>query len=88
MMTGLEAYDALKNATSELPHGSEFTVHTLDALDLCKLTPPDLQSRGYSQEVAERVSTDLWEASLDELGNSMGLQLSKAPQAARLLNDA
>ena len=83
-MTGLEAYDSLKAATANLPCGSSFAVHTLDSLDLGKLTVSDLKARSYDQAIAERVSADLLNGSLDELGRSMGLALKKDPKADRL----
>lgn len=83
-MSGLQAYDALKAATRDLPRGSEFVVNTLDGLDLQKLTVSDLESRDYATSVAERVSSDLLSGSLEQLGKSMGLRLRSDPNAPRL----
>ena len=82
-MTGLKAYDALKAATASLPQNSEFAVHPVDALDLQKLLVSDLESRDYDHSVAEKVSGDLLEGNLTELGSSMGLQLTKDSSAPR-----
>ncbi len=87
IMTGLEAYDALKKATSKLEAGSAFLVHPLDAIDLQKLWVPDLTSRGFDRKKAERVSSDLLACSLDELGRYMGLKLTEDQQASRLVSD-
>ena len=81
-MNGLQAYDALKATTQHLPHGNEFAVNTLDALDLQKLTVSDLESRGFDTVTAERVSNDLLMGSLKELGKSMGLSLLSDPDAS------
>ena len=43
MATGLEMYDALKDATADLVIGSEFTINTIDSYDLCTLTVSDLE---------------------------------------------
>lgn len=84
-MTGAEAFDALKRATNGLPIGSVFAVHPLDVIDLQKLKVSDLESRGYDRETAKRVSSDLLNGSLNELGRSMGLKLRKDQRASRLV---
>lgn len=86
MATGLEAYDALKAATSHLPAGSAWAVNTEDILDLRKLTPEDLVSRGYAPEIAEEVSRALSKRNqgLNSLATSMGLHLTLSPIAQRL----
>ncbi len=82
-MTGLQAYDALKAATASLPQNIEFAVHPVDALDLQKLSISDLESRDYDHSVAEKVSGDLLDGNLTELGQSMGLRLTKDSSASR-----
>src|SRR6266404_675841 len=53
-ITGLEMYDALKAAIN----GSEsFEINSIDVKDLGKLTPSDLESRGFSDDNAETVSS-------------------------------
>jgi len=83
--TGLEMYDALREATREVPAGSEFTVNAVKAYDLCKLKPSDLVSRGYDEKIAEEVSSALLEGNYDPLAKSMGFRLSVSNDAPRLL---
>ena len=85
MATGLEAYDALKAATANLPDGSSFVIHGDDAKDLGKLTISDLISRDYPESRAELVSSTLREDNLDELGKSMLLELSVSYDAPALI---
>lgn len=85
MATGLDMYDALRNATRKLPAGSKFAVNAVEAYALRKLKPSDLVSRGYEQKTAEVVSSALLNGDYGPLGKSMGLQLSPNPDAARLL---
>jgi hypothetical protein len=85
MPTGLEIYDALRNATRSLPAGSEFTLNAVEAYDLRKLRPSDLTSRGYDERIAEEVSSALSSGDYGPLGKSMGLRLSASHDALRLL---
>ena len=85
VVAGLEAYDALKKATSELQVGSAFPVHPLDAFDLQKLTVFALESRGFGRKIAERVNSDLLAGSLHELARAMGLKLTRDEQASRFV---
>ncbi|MCS6908517.1 MAG: hypothetical protein RML93_11645 [Anaerolineales bacterium] len=59
MASGLGMYDALRNATRELPAGSEFALNAAEAYDLSKLIPSDLRSRDYDGKTADEVSSAL-----------------------------
>jgi len=85
MATGLEMYDALKDATSHLEVGSEFTINAIDSYDLCKLTVSDLESRGYDRKVAEEVSGALLQNDFEPFGRSLGLTIHISPDAPRLI---
>lgn len=85
MASGLEVFDALKNATSHLPAGSVFVLQRLDAHDLRKLKPSDLVSRGYDERVAERVSSALMQNNIGPLSDSLGLHLATSPIALQVL---
>jgi hypothetical protein len=87
MVTGLEMYDALRNATSTLPVGSECSVHAVEAYDLRKLKPSDLASRGYDEKIAKEVSSALLKGDYGPLGKSMGLRLSASHDAPRLFTE-
>ena len=76
MVTGLQAYDALKQRTAAHGIGSNVSVLRADALDLRKLTVNDLLARDYDQVVAEQVVDDMVRNdSIARLGKSMGLIL-------------
>lgn len=85
MASGLEMFQALRARTKDLSTGSTFLVNIFDKLDLCKLTPEDLRSVGFSQSVAEQVSANLMNQSLDALGNALGLKLVVDKNALNLI---
>jgi hypothetical protein len=72
MATALNAFDALHEATKELEDGTEYEISLMQFIDLQKLKPSDLMRRGFSQQIAERVSADLREGNLLEIGSAMG----------------
>jgi len=83
--SGLEIYDALKSATTNLAAGEEFVLNTIDSHDLCKLTSSDLVSRGYDETIAEDVSGALFRHDLEPFGRSIGLALKVSSDAPRLV---
>ncbi len=85
MATGIEMYDALRKATRTLPKGSEFTVNIVESYDLGKLKPSDLISRGYSERIANEVSSALFIRDYGPLGSRMGLRLAISNDAPPLL---
>jgi hypothetical protein len=88
MAAALEAFDELKAALKKHPQGSSFELNFLDMLDLAKLRPTDLMSRGYDQKTAQKVSTALLEHdehSVGPLGESLGVQLKVSHDAKPLL---
>lgn len=81
-MSGLEAYNAVKRATADLPIGSEIRIHPSNFWDLVKLTPGDLLQGGYGPKTAAWASPKLRNPDISSLGWSMGLRLiidRKAP---------
>lgn len=82
IITGLEAYDALKLATNNLPIGSIFSINKRD---LQEFTPKDIPSRGFDRFIADKASSDLLIGScLAELSDSIGIQLAVSGQAPML----
>ncbi|MBI2826583.1 MAG: hypothetical protein HYX69_18070 [Planctomycetia bacterium] len=55
-----------------------------DKLDLCKLTAPDLISRGFDESVAKRVSADLLRGNVEQLSDAIGIEL-RVERVARWL---
>lgn len=84
MATGIEMYRAVKNATRDLRTGSDFAIHPVDLTDLFKLTPVDLVTLGYGQDIAEEVSGALFRGEFDLLGVTMGVRFIRTFEAERL----
>ncbi len=83
-MDGPDAYEALIRATSELSSGSSFSISLCDVIDLQKLKVSELEERGVARKTAERISSDLLQGRLDELGKHLGLKLTKKRDVSRL----
>ena len=85
MASGIEMYRALKQATAELPDGSEFSINPSDRCDLSTLTQVDLTSLGLNPDIAHAVEQDLLHGSVNELGKAMGLRLRVVRHARNLI---
>jgi hypothetical protein len=74
MATGLETYDAVRQAMlNRCGTNRNFAISRLDAFDLLKLTSQDLSSRGYGDAVADEVSDALCNRNLDKLAATIGI---------------
>jgi len=85
MATGLQTYDALKDATADLEIDSEFTINTIDSRELCKLTVSDLESRGYDRKDAEEVSGALLQNDFEPFARRLRLKIRITANAPRLV---
>lgn len=86
MATGLQMFDALRQATKGLPLGSRFGINTFDAQDLMTLTECDLRGRGFDDCVAEHIGRDLAQGHLTELGRGIGIDLALDRRADNLIS--
>jgi len=84
MATGIQMYNVIKEATADYPVGAEFLIHKVDANDLIKLRPSDLESLGYDLGVAEGVSSAVREQDFGPLGRTMGIRFVFNSDAPRL----
>ncbi len=75
MATGLEMFDALRQATSRLAARAEFKINDFDTEDLMRLSAADLARRGFDPSIAERVARDLAGGRLDELSAALNVPL-------------
>lgn len=76
MATGLEMFDALKEAVDGLPARSPFKINRFDEKDLCKLTEAELESRGFDEKTADEVSSEMFRTgSVKTLGERLGVKL-------------
>ncbi|HVC97585.1 MAG TPA: hypothetical protein VND64_28140 [Pirellulales bacterium] len=85
MATGLEMFDALRQATSTLPSGGQFHVNRFDADDLRKLSVPEFISMGWDSSTAELVVRDLANGKLGELGTALGVRLCITTEVKNLI---
>ena len=91
MATGTEMYNAVKQAIINQfeanPDGANFEIHEIDALDLVKLTPPDLEALGYNGENADRISGALFNQDFSLIGASLRVNFVLTHDITRLLPD-
>jgi hypothetical protein len=85
MATGLEMYDALKEAIESAGYPSEFKVQIVESRDLRKLRTSDLMSRGYNEKVAEEASGALLKGDFGPLSEAIGVKLVISADADSLM---
>lgn len=85
MATGKEMLEAVRDARRREPTLKELRLSTFDACDLCKLTSSQLAELGIDSERAERISADLTNGSLHELGEWLGVRLVKVKHRRSLI---
>jgi hypothetical protein len=77
MATGKQMLEAVLHVVRSQPGLPELRLSIFDAIDLGKLKPSDLQSFGLDVQKSERISGDLFNGNLDELGTWLGTKLVK-----------
>ncbi|MFA7236995.1 MAG: hypothetical protein WC058_09030 [Phycisphaeraceae bacterium] len=82
-MTGIKTYKAIKEIAA-CDAQKVVPIHPADAADLMKLRASDLESLGYEQELAEKISTDLLGGNLNRLAKSLMINLRVDKNASRL----
>ena len=87
MATGTQMYNAVATAVRRVEPGAEFPIHPVDANDLMKLKPPDLQELGYDLLLAEELSSALFVQNFLPLGRVLRVTFVKSFDAPRLLPD-
>ena len=86
MATGTEMYNAVRQATTGRI-GMDFAIHPVDASDLNKLVPADLQTLGYDLSVAENVSEALYKSDYGPLERILSIHFVFDHDAPRLASD-
>jgi hypothetical protein len=85
MATGLEMFNALRQATAGLRAGAQFNLNRFDADDLKQLSVSELVSIGWDSPKAELVVRDLANGKLVELGTALGVRLCITTEVKNLI---
>jgi hypothetical protein len=85
MATGLEMFNALRQATAGLPAGAQFNLNRFDADDLRQLSVSELVSIGWDSPKAELVVRDLTNGKVVELGSALGVRLCITTEVKNLI---